>query len=175
VECPPGLEHLSAESVAVLRWLAQWRIDHVVVGEVGRAIRGDQTAAGPVAFVPAPYQRNLERLASALTTAHARQRIDRPPEDDTEPPTSTVKLSADKLDGTSWKLRCGDHDLDIEAPSAGVPHYQDLLWEAAPFQLEPGLTVQVASLPDLEHFDRGRRSGRPAEIRITRGDRQPSV
>jgi hypothetical protein len=175
VVSPAGLEHLSAESVAVLRWLSQWRIDHIVVGEVGRAIRGDQTAAGPVAIVPAPYRRNLERLASALSGAHARQRIDRAPDDDGEPPTTTVKLSADKLDGTSWKLRCGDHDLDIEARSSGVPHYQDLLWEAGPFELEPGLTVQVAALADLEYFDRGRRSGRPTEIRITRAERESSA
>jgi hypothetical protein len=166
----PGLEHLSGESIAILRWLTESRVDHVVVGEVARAIRGDRTAGGPVAVVPAPYRRNVERLARALTSVHARERVDG------DPDTAPVKLTGEKLQRASgWALRCGDHDLDIEGRTTGVPRYEELLWEAAPFELEPGLTVQVASPSDLEHFDRGRRSAASGEIKITRVQRAPSL
>jgi hypothetical protein len=166
-----GLEHVSPEAVAVLRWLSEWGVQHIVVGEVGRATRGDTNANGPVAIVPAPYARNFERLSRALAQAHARRRV---LPGSAEEETAPVKLTAEMLaSGGSWRLRCGDHDLDIEGRTPGVPRYQELLWEAAPFELEPGLKVQVASPVDLEHFDHKRRPPMADEIRITRAEPEP--
>ena len=71
-----GFRHLDPGSVAVLRWLLDNRIDFVLVGPLARAIRGDTGAIGPVSLVPAPYGRNLDRLARALWAAHARLRVD---------------------------------------------------------------------------------------------------
>ena len=45
-------------------------------GPVAEALRGRTAAHGPVSIVPAPYRRNLERLARALDGAHATIRID---------------------------------------------------------------------------------------------------
>jgi hypothetical protein len=161
-----GLEHLKHERIAVLRWLAANHVEHILTGPVADAIRGRVDADGPVAIVPAPYGRNYERLARALWSAHARVRIDG------EPDTTPVRVSADKLArGHRWTLRCGVHDLDIEGRPAGVSSYQELLYEASRFEIEPGLSVEVASPEDLEHFVHVRRTGSAPEIRITRASR----
>jgi hypothetical protein len=158
-----GLEHLKHERIAVLRWLAANHVEYILTGPVAEAIRGQVTADGPVAIVPAPYGRNFERLARALWSAHARLRIDG------EADTTPVRVSADKLArGHRWMLRCGIHDLDIEGRPAGVPRYQELLYEASRFEVELGLSVEVASPEDLEHYSHLRRTGSAPEIRIRR-------
>jgi hypothetical protein len=168
-----GLEHLSPESVAIIRWLAASRVEHVLIGALAEAIRGEKGARGPVAIVPAPYRRNLERLARALAIEHARLRSDVGSRAGADP--LPVKLTADKLaQNTRWPLRVGATDLDIEAGiraaagSRGVPSYQELLYEAGRFELEPGLSVEVASPEDIEHFAHLRRAGVAPEITITR-------
>jgi hypothetical protein len=83
--------------------------------------------------------------------------------------TAPVKLTGEKLArGQRWTLRCGSHDLDIEARPEGVPSYQELLYEAGRYQLSADLNVDVASPEDIEHFDHLRRTGTTPEIRITR-------
>jgi hypothetical protein len=170
VQNAAGLEHLTPESIAVLRWLCQRRVEYVVVGGIGRAIRGDTAAGGPVAIVPAPYGRNYDRLAQALNSAHARRRVGR------EPDNTAIKMTAEKLAGPQrWTLRAGMHDIDVEGHAPGLPRYQELLYEAGTFELEPGLKVEVASHEDLEHFDHVRRTGFAPEIRITRAQsREPA-
>ena len=80
-----------------------------------------------------------------------------------------VKLTAEKLvRGQRWTLRCGAHDLDIEGRAAGSPSYQELLYEAARFELAGDLSVEVASPEDIEHYAHVRRTGLSPEIRITR-------
>ena len=158
-----GFEHLKDEWISVLRWLDANHVEHVLVGAVAQAIRGQAGIDGPVSIVPAPYGRNLERLSKALGSAHARMRVDG------EADTSPVKMTAEKLArGAWWTLRCGEHDLDIEPRPVGGPRYQELLYEASRFELEPGLHVEVASPEDLEHFAYVRRTGMSPEIRISR-------
>jgi hypothetical protein len=80
-------------------------------------------------------------------------------------------------------LRFGEFDLDIEgsgthaagarssrAPDGGTraPSYQELLYEANRFELADGVSVEVASPEDLEHFSHVRRTGTAPEFRITR-------
>jgi hypothetical protein len=168
-----GLEHLKAEPVAVLRWLSESRVDYVLLGEVARAVRGERDASGPVVILPASYGRNLQRLADGLHAAHARLRSVRPDEENT-----AVKLSAEKLARPQrWQLRSGAHDLDVEGPAPGLPSYEELLYEAGVFELEPGLRVQVASIEDVGRFSHAERVDR--EIRVTRrtlagiGERNP--
>src|SRR5690349_7102691 len=91
-----GKTHLQPEKVAVLRWLSESRIDYVLVGAVATALRSGTPANGPVAIVPAPYGRNLDRLSRALTSAHARMRIDTGADTD-ESDTMPVKMNAEKL------------------------------------------------------------------------------
>jgi len=165
-----GFEHLDDKAIAVLRWLQANRVDFVLVGPVAQAIRGDNAATGPVAIVPAPYGRNLDRLARALVSAHARLRIDgaaEPRGDVAE--TMAVKLSSEKLmRGQRWTLRCGEHDLDIEGRPSGVPGYQELLYEAVRFELAPDVAIEVGSPEDIEHYDHLRRTGVSPEFRVVR-------
>jgi hypothetical protein len=172
-----GLEHLTHSAVSVLRWLNANRVDYVLVGPVARAIRGDTSVTGPVSVVPAPYGRNLDRIARALWSAHARLRVEATnlhPEarDETVP----IKLTAEKLVGpVRWSLRCGSHELDVEARPDGVPRYQELLYEAARFELAPGVSAEVAAPEDIEHYDHIRRTGTSPEMRITRVVRAPEL
>jgi hypothetical protein len=157
-----GLEHLKPEPVAVLRWLSESRVEHVLVGQVARAIRGEHDATGPVAIAPAPYGRNLERLSKALTAAHARLRSAPAGDENT-----AVKMTAEKLARPQrWELRCGSHDLDIEGGAASLPSYEELIYEAGVFELETGLKVQVASIEDVGRYAHVQRVDR--EIRVTR-------
>jgi hypothetical protein len=163
-----GLDHLRHEWIAVLRWLHSNHIEFVLVGEVARSARGVTDATGPVAIVPAPYKRNLERLSRALWSAHARQRVS------AEIGSVPIKVTPEKLEhGPRLTLRCGIHDLDIETRSTGAPGYQDLLYEANRIEFEPGLPVEVGSPEDVEHFMHLRRTGHSPEIRITRAQTAP--
>jgi hypothetical protein len=197
VQPRPGLEHLDRNSIAVLRWLNANHVDYVVVGPVAHAIRGDHAATGPVAIVPAPYSRNWDRLTRALVSEHAGLRSDRGlPGSAERGDTVTVKLTPDKLArGRRWMLRFGEFDLDIEGsgtPAAGArphapgrpaaggtfaPRYQELLYEANRFEIADGVSVEVASPEDLEHFSHVRRTGSAPEFRVTRnpaGEESPA-
>jgi hypothetical protein len=155
-----------------LRWLAAYKVEYVLVGAVAEAVRGDTHVDGPVAVVPAPYRRNLERLARALTKEHARLRVDAGAASGAD--AAPLKLDHEKLaQNTRWTLRCGAHDLDVEGGMGagsqnGAPSYQELLYEARRFELEPELSVEVASPEYIEHFTQLRRTGSPPEIRIIR-------
>jgi hypothetical protein len=181
-----GLEHLDKSWIELLRWLNAIKLDYVVVGPVAHAIRGDVRARGAVAIVPAPYGRNFERLATALAAQHAGLRSDRGlPGASERGATVAIKLTGDKLArGRRWMLRFGVYDLDVEgagkrgagrvgtdsAPdgAAHAPRYQELLYEAGRFELAEGLSVEVASPEDLEHFSHVRRTGSAPEFRVTR-------
>jgi hypothetical protein len=158
-----GLEHLKDEWVIVLRWLAECRVEHVVVGPAGQAIRGRSDAEGPVAIVPAPYDRNLDRLAHALLAAQTRLRTE------DRAGVAPVRFSASSLAaGEHWRLTCEIiYDLDVEMCPA--PRYSELLYEASRFEIEPGLNVETASLETLEHGLHVPVAQAEPEIRITRG------
>jgi hypothetical protein len=165
-----GFEHLDDKWIAVLRWLQANRIEYVLVGSVARAVRGDIAAKGPVAIVPAPYGRNLDRLARALGSEHARLRIDEGARSGAiGAETMPVKMTAEKLvRGQRWTLRCGDYDVDIEGRPPEASRYQELLYEAGRFALTPDLSVEAASPEDIEHYEHVRLTGVAPEIRITR-------
>jgi hypothetical protein len=178
VKSRPGLEHLRSEWIAIVRWLNENKVQYVLIGAVAEAIRGNARARGPVAFVPAPYRRNLERLARALSAEHARERIDTGSAAGADP--VPVKLTAQKLtERTCWTLRCGAEDIDVECGvraadgERGIPSYQELLYEAGRFELGVGVSVEVASPEDIQHFAHLQRTGVAPEIRITRHVRSP--
>jgi hypothetical protein len=165
-----GFEYLQEGWIAVLRWLQSNRVEYVLVGPVAGAVRGNHDAKGPIAIVPAPYARNLERLSRALWAAHARVRLDRPlGGDDGASDTLPVKLTVEKLaEGQRWMLRCGLHDIDINTHPAGQSGYQELLYEAGRFQITDEISVEVASPEDLERYAQRRADGSLPEITITR-------
>lgn len=151
----------------MLGWLQANRVEYVLVGPAADAIRGNAAAKGPVAIVPAPYVRNLERLSRALWSAHARLRVEGPAAPGQE--TLPVKLTAEKLGaGERWNLRCGSYDLDIEGRPTGAPSYQELLYETVVYEPAPDVSIQVAAPEDLERYAYARQTGVSPEIRITR-------
>jgi hypothetical protein len=175
-----GFSHLDQAWPVVIRWLNANKVDFVLIGSAALAIRGDQSARGPAAIVPAPYGRNFDRLASGLVAQNAGLRSERVVGGDRGVPVP-VKLTAEKLArGRRWLLRFSGYDLDIEAagkhPDDGrggsgdavAPRYQELLYESNRFELSPGLSVEVASPEDLEHYFHVRRTGVAPEFRVIR-------
>jgi hypothetical protein len=163
VQPAQGYEHLAGESIAVLTWLQANQVEFVLVGPVAEAVRGGAGSSGPVAIVPAPYRRNYERLSRALDAANARPRQN-------AADAARAKAGAEEATrGQRWQFRTGSHFLDVEGRSSETPGYQELLYEAGRFELAPGLTVDVASPEDIEHYAYVRRTGSSPELRITRG------
>ena len=165
-----GYEHVPAPAIAMMRWLSAAGVDYVLVGPAARSIRGDAAARGPVAIVPAPYGRNLDRLAQALNSVQARERTHGELIGALHTaPGNQLKLTADMLiRADRWALRCGDHELDIEGRPSGSPSYQELLYEAIRFTVSPEVSVEVAAPEDIEHYDHVRRTGVVPEITVTR-------
>ena len=165
-----GYEHVAASAIALMRWLSASGVDYVLVGPVARGIRGDAGARGPVAIVPAPYGRNLDRLAHALNSIQARERTQGELIGAVRAAAGQqLKLSADLLvRAERWSLRCGQHELDIEGRPSGSPSYQELLFEAVRFSVSPEVAVEVAAPEDIEHYDHVRRTGMAPEIKVTR-------
>ncbi len=164
-----GFEHLQQGQIAVLRWLLANRVDFVLVGKLAAAIRGDASASGPVAIVPAPYDRNYERLSRALSAANARVRIETGAAAEEGSDTMPAKMTAEKLArGQRWTLRCGEVDFDVEGRPDGVQRFQELLYEANRYRLSEDVSVEVASPEDIEHYAHLGRTGVAPEIRITR-------
>jgi hypothetical protein len=171
----PGFEHLDPGEVALLRWLKEHQVDFVLVGSVAQAVHTGSSTAGPLAIVPAPYRRNLERLTRALAGAEARVRSERTlvlGKAQDAPARITVE---DLMKNEVWSLGCGPHPIDVmgtAAPSAsGAPcasGYQELLYEATRFELTEGLNVEVASPEDIEHYAHLRRTGTAPQMTISR-------
>lgn len=180
-----GLEHLEQRWIAVLRWLGDSRIDYVLIGPVALAIRGETSGRGPVGIVPAPYVRNYERLAAALTAQGATLRSTHTGTGERGADArAELRLDADKLArGRRWLLQFRGYDLDVESskltPPAQGPHdpsgaagdgarYQELLYEATRTRVAEGVSVEVASPEDIELYSHVRRTGHAPEFRITR-------
>jgi hypothetical protein len=172
VAATKGYEHLSSSSIAVLRWLNAAGVDYVLVGPVARAVRGNSGAKGPVAIVPAPYGRNLDRLSRALNAVHARRRA----------PGAMLGITVhavtrqaphrftpeELVRAQHWSLSCGEHELDIEGRPQGSPSFQELLYEAVRVELAEGVSAQVASPEDIEHYAHVRRTGVAPQLLVTR-------
>ena len=169
-----GFEHLSGESIAVLKWLKANQVEFVLVGPVAEAIRAGAGESGPVAIVPAPYRRNFERLRRALEAAHARPRGEVAAKHTREAWLARMTFHAD-AGGQRWTLGTGQHHLDVEGQPSATPGYQELLYEAGRFELAAGLSVDVASPEDIEHYSHIRRTGSAPEMRITRGTQREQL
>jgi hypothetical protein len=159
--------HLDDGWIAVVRWLQANRVECVLVGAIGEAIRGNVRAKGPVAIVPAPYRRNFERLSRALSAANARLRLDAVAAGASD--TVPVKMTGEKLArGQRWTFRCGEYDLDVEGRPERAPSYQELLYDAGRFEIASDVSVEVASPEDIERYVHMQKTGVAPEITITR-------
>ena len=174
MEITAGFDHLDRNALAVLQWLKEHRVEFVLVGAVADAIHSRSGTALPVAIVPAPYVRNLERLARALNSADARMRSDNDAPDPHPAAAghiSVTHLSRDDI----WTLWCGPYPIDVvgtgapaSSGTAGASGYQELLYESSRFELTSDLSVEVASPEDIEHYAHLRKTGRPPRMTVSR-------
>jgi hypothetical protein len=174
IEVNQGFEHLDKGTLATLVWLREHRVEFVLVGAVAEAVHTRGGTAQPVAIAPAPYRRNLERLARALNASEARVRNEG---DIADPkPTPTGRITADQLTRDEvWTLWCGPYAIEIVGTGApassgasGASGFQELLYEATRFELGPELSVEVASPEDIEHYSQLRKTGTPPKMTVTR-------
>jgi len=162
-----GFEHLDDGWITVVRWLQANRVECVLVGAIGEAVRGNVHAKGPVAIVPSPYRRNFERLSRALSEVHARLRLEVVARGGSD--TIAVKMTPEKFArGQRWTFKFGEYELDVEGRPEGAPGYHDLLYESARFEIASELSVDVASPEDLERYSQLQKTGVAPEITITR-------
>jgi hypothetical protein len=174
IETSPGFQHLDRGVMFVLRWLKENQVDFVLVGPVAESVHTRSGTSRPVAIVPAPYRRNLERLAQALNAAEARLRDDQGAPDPR--PAATGKITVEHLTQEYiWTLWCGPHPIDVVGTAAPASSgtsdasgYQELLYEATRFELGPEVAVQVASPEDIEHYSHLRRTGSAPEMTVSR-------
>jgi len=146
---PSGERPLSEpafDPIAGLRALVEHGVRFVLIGGYAAALRGSPMMTGDVDVCPARDGRNLDRLAEALRSLHARLR---------GAPADVPFL----LD--SRTLEAGDHftfatdagPIDCLATPAGTDGFVDLDASATDEDLD-GLVVRVASLDDLIRMKR---------------------
>lgn len=168
-EAVVGYEHLPPASVALVGWLGQARIDFVLVGALARQLRGEDGGAGPVAIVPAPYGRNLDRLVRALAALHPRERVPTLAPAGEPAAGQQLRLKPDLLvRPRRLELSLGAYALDIEGRPDAAPSYQSLLYEAVRTQISSATAVEVAAPEDIEFYDHVHRTGVAPQISVAR-------
>jgi len=134
------------DPLAGLRTLVDHGVRFVLIGGYAAALRGSPMMTGDVDICPARDRENLERLAAALRTLHARLR---------GAPADAPFV----LDGRT--LEAGDHftfatdagPIDVLGTPAGTDGFADLDASASDEDLD-GLVVGVAALDDLIRMKR---------------------
>jgi hypothetical protein len=134
------------DPLAGLRALVEHGVRFVLIGGYAAALRGSPMMTGDVDICYARDRENLERLAPALQSLHARLRG--------APADAPFRLDARTLAG-------GDHftfatdagPIDCLGTAAGTDGFADLDASAIDEDLD-GLVVRVASLDDLIRMKR---------------------
>jgi hypothetical protein len=134
------------DPIAGLRTLIDHDVRFVLIGGFAAALRGSPMMTGDVDICPARDDENLDRLAEALRSLHARLR---------GAPADVPFV----LDGRT--LEAGDHftfatdtgPIDCLGTPAGTDGFADLDASATDENLD-GLVVRVASLDDLIRMKR---------------------
>jgi hypothetical protein len=131
------------DPVALLRVLDEHGVEFVVIGGVAARLQGAPILTQDVDVTPATDAGNLERLAEALRSLHARLRTP------SDPDGVEFPLEARFLTGArSWTLVSDVGDVDLVLEPAGTNGYGDVIADADRLTVaeDPPLTVHVASL-----------------------------
>lgn len=141
------------DPVAGLRVLVEHGVRFVLIGGYAAALRGSPMITGDVDCCHARDRKNLERLASALRSLHARMRG--------APPDVPFLLDGPTLEaGDHFTFTTDAGPIDCLGTPAGTDGFADLDASATDEELD-GLVVRVASLDDLIRMKRA--AGRPQD------------
>ena len=113
---------------APLRLLAEYSVDCVIVGGVAAAIHGASILTNDLDVCYARHQPNLDRLAEALRSVHARLR--------NTPEGLPFLLDAESLKrGLNFTFTSDIGDLDLLGEVRGVGYYEDVLADSVTVEL----------------------------------------
>ena len=145
----PGAQALSEpafDPIAGLRTLIEHGVRFVLVGGYAAALRGSPMMTGDVDICPARDRDNLDRLAEALRSLHARLRG--------APIDVSFLLDSRTLEaGDNFTFATDAGPMDCLGTPAGTDGFVDLDASATDEDLD-GLVVRVASLDDLIRMKR---------------------
>jgi hypothetical protein len=133
---------------ALLKAFERHGVQYVIAGSAADAIveRRPDTAARLV-LAPAPYRRNLERVARVLAETELRVR---------EGEGATHPLSAQRLvdhPALRWPLVAGGTELDLIGSAVGDGEFSIRVWRTRPIELTAAgrsLVAEVELLADHE-------------------------
>jgi hypothetical protein len=134
------------DPIAGLRTLVDHGVRFVLIGGYAAALRGSPMMTGDVDICPARDRENLERLADALRSLHARLRG--------APADAPFLLDTRTLEaGDHFTFATDAGPIDCLGTPAGTDGFADLDVSASDEDLD-GLVVRVASLEDLIRMKR---------------------
>lgn len=129
---------IPAAWLSVLETLQRQQVEYVIAGSAADAIvEDDAGSAARLVIAPAPYRRNLERLARALGSR-----------------TLAVRGAAEPLDprrlvnhpALRWQLLVGGTELDVIGSAVGDGEFSIRVWRTRPVELYGGerrITAEV--------------------------------
>lgn len=139
---------------AVIRLLGRHEVQYVLIGGLAAVTHGSPIVTVDIDLCYAREEANLERLAAALSEAHAELRG--------AEPGLPFRLDARTLKaGDAFTFTTDLGWIDVMATPAGTEGYEDLARTAEPFELF-GHRVLVAALDDLIRMKRA--AGRPKDL-----------
>jgi hypothetical protein len=134
------------DPLAGLRTLVDHGVRFVLIGGYAAALRGSPMMTGDVDVCPARDRENLERLAAALRSLHARLRG--------APPDAPFVLDGRTLEaGDHFTFATDAGPIDVLGTPAGTDGFADLDASATDEDLD-GPVVRVAALDDLIRMKR---------------------
>jgi hypothetical protein len=125
------------DPIAILQALDRQRVHYVVVGALGRVIRGSDELTDGLDITPAPKQEDLRRLALALTDLNARRADGK-----------RLALERDLERHQALALQTDAGELKLVPEPAGTRGYDDLRRGASREPLGHGVRPLVASTGD---------------------------
>lgn len=131
----------------MLAALQEAGVQFVLVGGMAAILHGDVGVTVDLDVVPARAARNLERLAETLRTLGARIRAADAPEG--LPFDCSAQFFRNLPEDAILNLATRAGDLDVMFRPSGTQGYADLKRDAAAVEAAEGVTILVASLPDI--------------------------
>jgi hypothetical protein len=137
----------------ILRALAEHKVEYVLIGGLAVQTHGHVRTTNDADLIPAPEPANLERLAAALRSLHAR--VLNPGEEGTEIDAKMLPRAA------IWQFASRDGGIDVMHEVPGGRPYGELSERAMHVQLGD-IDVPVVALDDLIRMKLAR--GRPVDL-----------